>query len=132
MSSMEEISAGGTIVAFVIRAQSPEETTFITPPDANLQVGFVVKAAGMDIPRHDHKKIERRIAGTCEVLVLQRGRCDVDFFDDGRNFIGTRKLASGDILVLLRGGHGFRILEDTTFLEIKQGPYPGTEEKDQF
>jgi hypothetical protein len=38
----------------------------------------------------------------------------------------------GDVVVLLDGGHGFRMLEDTVLLEIKQGPYSGLGEKEQF
>jgi len=35
-------------------------------------------------------------------------------------------------VLLVSGGHGFRQLEDTVFLEIKQGPYPGAVEKEAF
>lgn len=27
------------------------------------------------------------------------------------------------------GGHGFQMMEDTELLEVKQGPYPGEDEK---
>ena len=33
---------------------------------------------------------------------------------------------------LVGGGHGFRQLAEAVFLEIKQGPYPGVEEKERF
>ena len=29
----------------------------------------------------------------------------------------------GDTIILLAGGHGFNILEDTKMIEVKQGPY---------
>ena len=35
-------------------------------------------------------------------------------------------------MLMVGGGHGFRIVEDTVFLEIKQGPYQGQEEKERF
>jgi hypothetical protein len=35
-------------------------------------------------------------------------------------------------MLMLAGGHGFRLLEDTTFVEVKQGPYTGLEEKERF
>jgi hypothetical protein len=35
-------------------------------------------------------------------------------------------------MVAVNGGHGFRVLEDTVLLEIKQGPYPGGAEKERF
>jgi hypothetical protein len=38
----------------------------------------------------------------------------------------------GDVLLLVKGGHGFRMLEETVFVEIKQGPYTGLDEKERF
>jgi hypothetical protein len=46
--------------------------------------------------------------------------------------VATRELREGDILLLVDGGHGFRMLEDTVFVEIKQGPYTGLDEKERF
>ena len=44
----------------------------------------------------------------------------------------AEQLREGDILLMVDGGHGFRMLEDTVFLEIKQGPYTGIEDKERF
>ena len=30
---------------------------------------------------------------------------------------------SGDAIVLMNGGHGFKMLEPSKIIEIKQGPY---------
>ena len=35
-------------------------------------------------------------------------------------------------MLMIDGGHGFRMLEDTVFLEVKQGPYTGVDEKERF
>ena len=43
-----------------------------------------------------------------------------------------QELKAGDVAVLFSGGHGFEILEDTLMLEIKQGPYAGTKDKETF
>jgi uncharacterized protein YjlB len=110
----------------------PDKTTFVTPPEFKQQVGFVVYPAGGEIHRHDHVPLERRLIGTSEVLVVQRGRCEVDIYDDERQLVTTRELRRGDIMLMVGGGHGFRMLEDTVFLEIKQGPYTGVDEKERF
>jgi hypothetical protein len=70
--------------------------------------------------------------GTSEVLIVRKGRCEVDFFDDARSLVATRELGVGDVMLLLSGGHGFRVLEDTVFCEVKQGPYTGLVEKERF
>ena len=47
--------------------------------------------------------------------------------------VSDLKLHAGDIILLLSGGHGFTILEDsTTIVEIKQGPYLDGKDKIKF
>jgi quercetin dioxygenase-like cupin family protein len=131
---IEAIADEGVVLAYIVHAAVlPSETTFLTPHECNLQVGHVVYAAGGEIPRHAHLPVERHLIGTSEVLVVQRGRCEVDVYSDDRRHITTRALAVGDILISVAGGHGFRVVEDLVLLEIKQGPYPGKwAEKESF
>ena len=49
-----------------------------------------------------------------------------------RELVATRELRQGDVMLMIAGGHGFRMLEDTILLEIKQGPYTGIDEKERF
>jgi hypothetical protein len=120
-------------LAYIIRkGLVPDKTTFLTPPEFKQQLGFVVYPAGGAIQRHDHRPVERHLVGTSEVLVVQRGRCEIDIYNDDRELVATRELRQGDIMLMVGGGHGFRMLEDTVFLEIKQGPYTGVDEKERF
>jgi hypothetical protein len=111
---------------------TPSETTFFTPPEFKQQVGFVVYPQGGVIARHVHRPLERHLVGTSEVIVVRSGRCELDIFDDDRTLVATRELAAGDVMLMVGGGHGFRMLEDTVLLEVKQGPYTGIEEKERF
>ncbi len=132
-SKVEQICDDGRPLACIVRAgPQPEATEFVTPDDWNQQVGFVVYPAGGAIPRHRHRPIERHIVGTAEVLVVRKGRCEVDLYNEHGSLIATRELRTGDVLILVAGGHGFRMLEDTVLLEVKQGPYTGLTEKDYF
>ncbi|UCE60067.1 MAG: hypothetical protein JSU63_21815 [Phycisphaerales bacterium] len=120
-------------MAIIVRGTiCPEKTTFVTPPEFAQQVGFVCYPRGGEIPRHVHRPVPRRIEGTSEVLVVGEGRCAVDLFDKERNLLATRELAPGDVIIIVGGGHGFRMLEDTVLLEVKQGPYVGDDEKEHF
>ena len=110
----------------------PQQTTFMTPPEFKQQVGYVVYPAGGEVPRHTHRPIQRALIGTSEVLVLKKGHCLIDIFSDDHRLVATRELHVGDVMLMVGGGHGFRMLEDTVFLEIKQGPYTGIEEKERF
>lgn len=130
---VERITAGGSPLVYIIRGTVyPEETTFITPAEFEQQVGYIVYPAGSEINRHTHRLLERHLIGTSEVLVVRKGSCLIDIYDDDRAFVATRELNEGDIALLVGGGHGFRMLTDTILLEIKQGPYTGLEEKERF
>jgi hypothetical protein len=110
----EIINWNGQPLVYIIRPDPlPERTTFVTPPEFKQQVGFVVYPRGSEIARHIHLALQRQLVGTSEVLVLLKGRCL-------------------DVMLMVAGGHGFRMQEDTVFLEIKQGPYLDTEEKERF
>jgi uncharacterized protein with PhoU and TrkA domain len=133
VTALETIAHDGVVLAYIARSSGlPEKTTFLTPDDCNLQVGHVVYPAGGEIARHMHLPVERHIVGTTEVLMVQQGRCEVDVFGPNRELVTTCELRVGDVLIAVGGGHGFRVLEDTVLMEIKQGPYPGGAEKERF
>ena len=133
MDHVEHITSGGRPLAFIIRAElAPTATTFLTPPDFKQQVGFVVYPAGGVIARHVHLPLERELVGTSEVIVVRRGLCEIDVYDDARTLVATRELRTGDVMIMVGGGHGFRMIEDTILLEVKQGPYTGLVEKELF
>jgi len=130
---VERICWQDKCLAYVIRTEFlPAKTTFLTPPDYKQQVGFVVYPAGGEIARHVHLPIERRIVGTAEVLIVQQGSCEVDVFSNDRRLVAKRELATGDIIVAVGGGHGFRAREDLVLLEIKQGPFYPEATKERF
>ena len=120
-------------LAYIIHSNPlPEQTTFITPPEFKQQVGFIVYQAGGEVKRHLHLALERHLIGTTEVLILQKGHCLADIYNDERELVATRELRTGDVMLMVGGGHGFRILEDTVFLEVKQGPFLPVTEKMLF
>lgn len=133
MEFVERVMDGAQPLAYIIRAaMRPTQTTFVTPDDFKQQVGFVVYPKGGEIARHVHLPLERHLVGTSEVLVLRTGRCLMDIYNDRKELVSTHELGAGDIMLMVGGGHGFRMLEDTVFLEVKQGPYTGVDEKERF
>jgi hypothetical protein len=133
MDFVEEIVWMGRPLSYIIRRELvPAVTTFVTPPEFTHQLGFVVYPAGGAVKPHLHRSMERSITGTSEVLLIKKGRCEVDIYSNMKELVATRELREGDILLLVDGGHGFRMLEDTVLVEVKQGPYTGLEEKERF
>lgn len=130
---VETFCHDGTVVALVVRAGArPAATAFATTGDATLQLGFIVSPAGREIPRHIHRPPVRTVTRSAEVLVVESGACEMDLFGDDLTPVATVALRPGDVALLLAGGHGFRMTEPTVLLEVKQGPYPGLDEKRPF
>jgi len=132
-SWVEVIKVKDEPLAYIIRGgQLPERTEFLTPPEFKQQVGYIVYPSGGEIARHLHHPQKRNLVGTSEILLVLKGRAEADIYDNTRVLIATRELCEGDIILMIEGGHSFSMLEDTVFLEIKQGPYSGLDEKAQF
>ena len=56
----------------------------------------------------------------------------MDFYDDDQNYLESRILNQGDVVLLAFGGHGFEMLEASEMIEVKQGPYAGEGDKTRF
>jgi hypothetical protein len=132
-AATEEILHDGKTLCILVRAAPlPAATTFYTPNEFNLQLGKIVYPANSEIPRHSHRPVSRTVTGTSEVIFVQKGRLILDVYDDARSLVTSREMSAGDVVALVSGGHGFRLLEDTVLIEVKQGPYSGLQEKDRF
>jgi hypothetical protein len=133
MLPIEHITWHDQHIATIIRRDfKPESTTFISPDSYYQQLGFVVYPKGGVVKRHAHLPIQRHLVGTPETLMIRNGKAVVELYALDKNFIGSWMLEEGDIIQLVAGGHCFTCQEDTVFLEIKQGPYTGLQEKEHF
>jgi len=64
--------------------------------------------------------------------VIKSGKVRIDYYYDDKNYIESRILNKGDVVLLAYGGHGFEMIEDSEIIEIKQGPYSGEMDKVRF
>ena len=60
---------------------------------------------------------------TKEVLFIRKGKLRVDLYNDQQEYLESKILEDGDVILLANGGHGFEVLEDVAMFEVKQGPY---------
>ena len=81
---------------------------------------------------HLHKKRLTKIFYTTEVILLLKGILRVDFYNTHKKYLFSKILKEKDIIMLVHGGHGFKILKDVEMLEIKQGPYNLIKDKIKF
>ena len=127
---VERIEFAGVVFAIIIRSNFRERGVhFFTPGDFSQQLGYMCHPAGHVIEAHVHNAVDRAVRFTREVLFLRRGRLRVDFYTDSGDYLESRELGSGDVILLAAGGHGFKVLEEVEMIEVKQGPYVGDGDK---
>lgn len=132
-SLVEEIKSGNGLIAVIIYAEYKNDgISFFTPDSFSQQLAYMHHPAGKVIKAHIHNLIPRNITYTQEVLLVRSGKIKVDFYSNEREYLESRVLHAGDVILLASGGHGFEMLEPSELIEIKQGPYAGEDDKEHF
>jgi len=129
MIGLEEVRYDGKLLAQVMRRHYGDKgISFVTHADEPLQMGVLIHPAGKRLAAHVHKEARKVITEVQEVLHILYGTVRVDFYSEDQKLIDSKTLYCGDTVILLRGGHGLSMLEDSKIMEVKQGPYRGVEE----
>ena len=76
--------------------------------------------------------VNRQVLYTQEVLLIRCGCVRINLYSSDKKFITSRDLKAGDVILLCGGGHSFEMLEETSMIEVKQGPYAGEQDKTRF
>lgn len=130
---IEKIEHDGSMLALIVRREFREPgITFFTSDELSQQLAYMRHPAGKQISPHVHKEVTRQVFNTQEALFIKSGKVRVDFYTVDQNYVGSRILRGGDVILLVSGGHGFEILEEAEMIEVKQGPYVGTDDKVRF
>jgi hypothetical protein len=130
---VENIFYGVRLLAIILRTSYHEQDIkFFTPDDYSQQLAYMNRPQGYVIQPHVHNSVLRHVHFTKEVLFIKSGRVRVDFYNDQQNYLQSRILNPGDVILLAFGGHGFEMLEATEIIEVKQGPYAGDADKTRF
>lgn len=126
--SVEVVHHEGTTYAEIIRADlRVDKTRFFSPPESSFQFGLLAHEAGYREAPHYHKTFERQIDDLQQMFVVQRGVVDVELYSDAGRLFRVIRLDVGDAIVLIRGVHAIRVIEDFQALSVKQGPFFGDE-----
>lgn len=129
----EEIIHNNDLLAMIVfNTFDKEGIHFFTPGDFSQQLAYMKHTTGKTIHPHVHNPVKREVHYTQEVLFIRKGKLRVDFYDESQNYIKSRILGSGDVILLIKGGHGFKVLDEVEMFEVKQGPYAGDKDKTRF
>ena len=66
------------------------------------------------------------------IQIKKKDRLLAIIYDDYKDYLESRILFEGDVILLTSGGHGFKIIEEVEMIEVKQGPYSGDMDKVKF
>jgi hypothetical protein len=128
-----KIEDGNDLLAIIISNRFIKPGThFFTPDHFSQQFAYMHHPKGKIIEPHIHNPVPRKVEYTQEVLFIKSGKISVDFYNDKQHFLESKILESGDAILLIKGGHGFTMIEDVEMYEVKQGPYVGESDKTRF
>ena len=131
---IEKVRYKNDMLALIVRGKyrGRKGITFFTPKESTQQFGYMKHEKKYIIKPHLHKKRLTRILYTTEVILLLKGIVRVDFYTHSKKYLFSKLLKQKDIIMLVSGGHGFKILKNAEMLEIKQGPYNLSKDKIKF
>ncbi len=130
---IEKITYHQQLLALIVSHQfNKPGIHFFSPDDLSQQLAYMRHPTGKIIQPHVHNPVPREVEYTQEVLFIKKGRLRVDFYNDHQEYLESRLLEAGDVILLVTGGHGFEVVEEIEMIEVKQGPYVGEKDKTRF
>ncbi|MFH7245461.1 MAG: cupin domain-containing protein [Spirulina sp.] len=130
---VQQITHDNELLALILSHRFTEPGIhFFTPNELSQQLAYMKYDVGKTIPAHVHNPVHRDVFYTQEVLFIKKGKLRVDFYSKTQDYLESRVLEAGDVILLITGGHGFEVLEDLEMVEVKQGPYVGDQDKTRF
>ena len=130
---IENITHHNQLLALIVSHRYHEPGIhFFTSNELSQQLAYMCHPVGKVIQPHVHNPVPREVQYTQEVLFIKKGKLRVDFYNDQQQYLESRILVAGDVILLVTGGHGFEVLEEIEMIEVKQGPYVGEQDKTRF
>ncbi len=130
---IENIIHNGAVIALIIYNNYKQEgIQFLSPHDYSLQLGYMTRTKGYKVIPHIHNPVIRNTIGTQEVLLIKSGVIRIDFFSFEQEYLESRELSEGDVILLAGAGHGIEVLQDAVIIEVKNGPFLEGADKGRF
>jgi hypothetical protein len=130
---IEKITYKKLILGLILKSDfNKPGIQFFTNDSDSQQLGYMNRPEGYEIKPHRHNLVPREVHLTQEVLFIKSGKVRVDFYNNDQLYLESRILLPGDVILLSDGGHGFKMLEPSEIIEVKQGPYCGEMDKVRF
>ena len=119
-----EIKSKGEMFAVVVDLESIQEGTFpVTDPMWSIQLLLMNRTKGHVVAKHTHKKITKTTQEPQEAIVVIKGAIEASIFDEKGDLIEKKSITAGQCLLIIRGGHEVRVIEDALMYVFKDGPF---------
>ena len=130
--NVEKITMNNRMLAIVVRkAFDTPGLSFVTPDDFPFQLGVHISMAGANVKPHSHKPFaELKNLYPQEFFYVESGKIEIGLYN-GKEMHKKVILDKGDMIVL-NCPHDVRFIDDSKFVELKQGPYRGKDEEKEY
>ena len=131
---IEKIKYNNKLFALIVRGKyrNKKGISFFTEDKDIQQFGYMNHKKNHIIKPHIHKRQTRKLLHTSEVILILKGILRVDFYDIKKKYLFSKNIKENDIIMLVHGAHGFKVIKDVQMIEIKQGPYISKLDKIKF
>jgi hypothetical protein len=131
---IEKIIHKNKLFALIVKGKYRKKKgiNFFTSKKTTQQFGYMKHKKYHIIEPHRHNKRLTRILNTTEVILLLKGVLRVDFYENKEKYLFSKIIKEKDIIMLVHGGHGFKVLKNVEMIEVKQGPYSLAVDKTKF
>lgn len=119
---------------YAIRVAYPfqEGSEWFGNPTDPLQAQSMAYLSGKSFRVHKHILNPRIINRTQEAFIVITGRLDIDIYTATGTLLATLSAGPGEAILIYRGAHGVRVIEDFTGYEIKAGQFSYVSEDKEF
>lgn len=95
----------------------------ITESSEPLQLVTLRHSKGVYLKAHMHKPKQRMTSRLQECLIVKEGMVKIDLYGPDRTYFKSINLRKGRVLILLNGGYGIHLSQDSELVEVKNGPF---------
>ena len=95
----------------------------VTSPDQPFQIVTLKHKKGTLLKAHLHIPTKRTTRYLQECLFVKKGKIKIALYTSDKKYLRSLFLNEGQIFLLIKGGYGIHILEDSEIFEFKNGPF---------
>jgi len=117
-----EIKYKNKVVGMIFRAIKNGSIP-LTNGKEPLQVVTLKHPSGKYLLAHTHKPTVRKTESMQECLIVRKGKIKIDLYGPDKKMFKKIILKTGDFFLLMVGGYGIHMLENSELIEFKNGPF---------